>query len=165
MNIPDYRYLKEQIEIELEAAERECELHKAEAADWLVEFVREQVKEEVIYYYQIGKSPYISKKPLSQEYVYFRAGRQEEKSICAAVVSKNAFSFFKTFPEINIAEENWVKIFFPSLRCMNALESAVNKRLEAEGIIVYFQSSYGQVSSPVSDDIYFINIRAELGKL
>nr|WP_325301470.1 hypothetical protein [uncultured Oscillibacter sp.] len=170
--MPDYSYLKKQVEDEsakaeeeLEAAEREYRIHEREAVEWFFEFVREQIKDAVLHYYKTGKNPYIAKKPFSREYVYFRAGRQAEKTVCAAVVNKEALSIFESFPEINIAEENWVKIFFPSLRCMNALEKAVNRRLETEHICVFFQSSHGQMSSPVSNDIYFINIRAELGKL
>ena len=170
--MPDYSYLKKQLEDEcakdeeeLEAAERDYRIHEAEAVGWVFEFAKEQIEEAVLRYYKTGKSPYITKKPLSREYVYVRAGRQPEKTVCAAVVKKEALSFFKIFPEINTSEEDCVKIFFPSLRCMNILEKAVNKRLEPEHICVYFQSSRGHMLSPVSNDIYFINIRAELGKL
>lgn len=170
--MPDYRYLKKQAKSEetktqeeLEEAERDYYIHEEEAINWFIEFVKEEIKNSVLLYYQVGKNPYISKKPLSREYVFFRDGKQSEKKLCAAIVNKNSLSFCKNYPEINLSQEKWTKVFFPSVCCMNSFEKAINKRLEREDIIVYVQNSHGQMASPISDDVYFINIRAELGKL
>lgn len=170
--MPDYRYIKKQVEEmknekekEREEASRRYYEGEPEAVNEFVEFVKKQIEQAVLDYYQYGKNPYISKKVLSREYVYFKPGNQKNEAFCAGIVE--VFSFFEHFPEINYVpdEKSKYRIFFPSEECLHSFEGAANKILNKEDVIVSFHDTYGQMSSPVCFKIYFINIRAELGKL
>ena len=138
---------------------------EAEAVNEFIEFVKKQIEQAVFDYYRYGKNPYISKKVPSREYVYFKPGNQKNEAFCAGIVE--VFSLFEDFPEINHVpnEKTKYRIFFPSKECLYSFERAANKILNMDNIIVSFNDSYGQMSSPACCKIYFINIRAELGKL
>lgn len=85
--MPDYSYLKKQVEDEsakaeeeLEAAEREYRIHEREAVEWFFEFVREQIKDAVLHYYKTGKNPYIAKKTIFSGICIFSSGKAGGKN-------------------------------------------------------------------------------------